>query len=127
MRARPAETLDTLAPKALVGEQGGQVNDAREAIAHGEVALAEERVMCVATPVLLPEAHEAHARSYRDRERDTRASEREAGERQKASEGARGSQCQHETEGGDDQEERRRWGRHTDTQIHLLTYLGQSL
>ena len=103
------------------------MHDAREAIARGEGALAEERAECAATAALLPEAHEAHTRSYGDGERDTRASEREEGEQRKAREGARGSQCQHETVGGDEQEGRRCWGQYTDTQIHLLAYLGQSL
>ena len=127
LRARAAETLEALAPKVLVGEQDGQVNDAREAITGEEGALAEERVARVATAVLLPEAHEAHARSYVDGERDASASKQEEGERQKAHEGAQGSQYQHETEGGDDQEGWRCWGRRTDAHVHLLTYLGQSL
>ena len=108
----------------MVGEQDGQVNDAREAITRGEGALAEERVACAATAALLLEAHEAHARRYG--ERDARASEREEGDWRKARKGAQDSQCQHEAEGGDDQEGRRCWGRRTDAQIHLLTYLGQS-
>ena len=110
-----------------VGEQGRQVNYAREAIALGKGALAEERVTRAATAVLLPEAHEAHTRSYGDGERDARISVREEGERRKARKGAQVSQGQHETEGGDDQEGRRPWGRRTDAQINLLTYLGQSL
>ena len=78
-----------------------------------------------ATAALLLEAHKAHV--WRYGERDAGASEQEEGERRKAHEGAQGSQCQHKTEGGDDQEGRRRWGQHTDAQIHLLTYLGQPL
>ena len=66
-------------------------------------------------------AHVAH--TWRYGERDARAREREEGERWKAREGAQGSQCQHDAEGGDDQGGRRHWGRRLDAYIHLLTYL----
>ena len=95
------------------------MNTAREATAREEGPLVEEQVARAATTALLPEAHEAHTQRYG--ERDAHAIKREEAKRQKAHEGAQGSQCQHETEGVDNQEGRRRSGRRTDTQIHLLT------
>ena len=40
LRTRAAEALEALAPKALVGEQGEQVNDAGGVITRGEGTLA---------------------------------------------------------------------------------------
>ena len=86
--------------------QGEQVahgqNDVQEAITRGKGALAEKQAARAAIVALLPEAHKAHARRYGKRE--TRTSEQVEGERWKAREGARGNQCQHKVEGGDDQE-----------------------
>ena len=78
-------------PKALVGEQDEQVNNARETIAHGEGALAEEWAARAAAATLILEAHEVHTQSYGDRERNAHASKREEGKRRKACKGSQGS------------------------------------
>ena len=62
------------------------MNDAREAIARGEGALAEERTARAATTALLLEVHKAYTLRYG--ERDAHIREREDGHRWKAREGA---------------------------------------
>ena len=87
-------------------------NDAREATASGEGALAKERAACAATAALLQEAQKAHVRRYG--ERDTRTGDREEGKQRKARKGSQRTEVLGTA--------------HKDgARIHLLTYLGQSL